>query len=99
MVFAGVTKSETFLSKPRRLALVTLTSVLLQKLQANMLGMWCSRSSGNYMASLIGPSSYEPNIPCAGKKFRPFFWTTNVNYTLHQGPFINPFHRGLCYVF
>jgi hypothetical protein len=39
MVFAGVTESETFFSKLRGLALVTLALVLLQKLQANMLGM------------------------------------------------------------
>ena len=38
------------------------------------------------MASLIRPS-YEPNIPCAVKKFRPppLFWTAKVNYTVHKG--------------
>jgi len=79
MVFAGVTKSETFFSKPRVLAVVTPTLVLLQKLQENMLGMCCSKSSRHCMASLIR-TSYEPNIPCAVKKFGPLFWIAKVNY-------------------
>jgi len=39
MVFGGVTKSKAFFSKLRGLAVASLTLVLLQKLQANMLGM------------------------------------------------------------
>jgi hypothetical protein len=88
MVFAGVTKSETFFSKLCGLAVASLTLVLLQKLHANMLGMCCSKSSRNYMASLIRPPSYEPKIPCAVRKFHPFFWTSKVNYTVHKGPLL-----------
>ena len=88
MVFAGVTKSETFFSKLCGLAVASLTLVLLQKMQANMLGMCCSKSSINYMALLIRPPSYDPNIPCAVKKFHPSFWTSKANYTFHKGPLL-----------